>query len=792
MPYSIAIRAQQHSIHRRVYPGAGRLLLCVLIILTSTSLVNADEIKTSEWLPQATDSIKKQEKILKRATPEKTKVEDLSKYLKVINPIKNQAQVCITNTETQLLKVTEDLATLGETTSKEPPEVIKKRRSLTKEQKDLDTQLSSCKLLLLQSQDLINSINELQQSILAQKLSARTPNIITVLTENIKAPAAGWKDSVEFLRAQYNLKLLSTQQLTLLMLLVIAGIICGAAGRRILNPTTLLAAKPKDSVSAFVLAIRTSLARALPLLLPAVITAVFLSIALPLSPLPFIIKVSYILSIYLSLIVLINILLSPAAPAQTYLTQPEELSRRFATQLKILATLGLLVFFLLTGEFKASLSEPVYYLSRGIYSVLLIINLIAILWLVRHFSWAILSRGPRILLSLVIFFSLVAELAGYRNLSSFVFGGVLATTISLALTILIYRLLKDLCDGLDESRLDWQVSVRKRIGLKKGDVFPGLIWIRLIIFIGLWGGFAFLVLHVWQLDDPWLTIISSYLFEGFEIGSLSVTPTIVAGGILAFAITIYLTRYIKKSILPHALKYTNLDRGAREALTSLIGYVGVAAAFLIALSIAGVQMQNIAIVAGALSVGIGFGLQNIVNNFISGLILLFERPIRRGDWIVTGDTEGYVKAINIRSTQIQTFDRADVIVPNSELIAAKVTNWMLRDPHGRISITIGVAYKSDVEKVRQILLDIANNHPMVMKDYPQLSPPRVLFRYFGENSLDFELRCFIRDIDQRLNVISELNFAIVAAFRNEGIEIPFPQRVVTVANWQDQGNKEPE
>ena len=113
-------------------------------------------------------------------------------------------------------------------------------------------------------------------------------------------------------------------------------------------------------------------------------------------------------------------------------------------------------------------------------------------------------------------------------------------------------------------------------------------------------------------------------------------------------------------------------------------------------------MQNIAIIAGALSVGIGFGLQNIVNNFISGLILLFERPIRRGDWIVTGDTEGYVKAINIRSTQIETFDRADVIVPNSELITAKVTNWMLRDPYGRVILPIGVGYNSDVEKVHRI------------------------------------------------------------------------------------------
>ena len=793
--------AQKHSIHRHIYSSIATLFLYVLmaqmalIALTSLatiSLANADQTQFNEWLPLATDTIKKQEKNLKRASPENTNIEDLSNYLKQINSIKNQAQECITNNETQLLKVTEDLTSLGEPTKKEPAEVIKKRKGLTTQKKNLDTQLASCKLLLLQSQDLIKTINSLQQGILAQQLSARTPHIVTVITENIKAPVAGWEDSMEFLRAQYQLKLLDTQQFILLIILVITGLVSGVYFGRKLHPTIPLSIEPRDSISAFILALRTCLVQALPVLLPIGITTAFLSIALPLSPLPFITKASYMLGIYLSLMVLINILLSPAAPAQIYLTKPDLLSKRFARQLKILVTLGLVGFFLLTGEFKAGLSEPVYYLIRSIYSVLLIINLIAILWLLRLFSWAILSRGPRLFLILVLISSLLAELAGYRNLSLFVLGGLLATAVSLGFTLLIYRLIKDLCDGLDEGRLEWERDIRNRIGLKNDTLVPGLIWLRIIIFTGLWGGFAFLALNIWKLDDPWLAIIISYLTEGFQIGSLTVTPTLLAGGILVFAITLHLTRYIKNHVLPHGLKYTNLDRGAREAISSLVGYAGVAAAVFIGLSFTGVKMQNIAIIAGALSVGIGFGLQNIVNNFISGLILLFERPIRRGDWIVTGDTEGYVKAINIRSTQIQTFDKADVIVPNSELITAKVTNWMLRDPFGRISIAIGVGYESDVDKVHQILLDIANSHPIVMKDHPQLSPPKVLFRSFGDSSLNFELRCFIHDIDQRINVISEFNFAIIAAFRREGIEIPFPQRVVTITNRQEQEKGEQE
>ncbi len=765
--------------------GVFAFVLIAIVNLTILSIANAEQAPPGDWLKQATQTIKKQDAILKKSTSEKINVETLSNYLNDINDIKGKALECITGTETQLQKVTEDLKTLGKPSAKESKEVIKKRSSLSAMQKELDKQLSSCKLLQLQSQDLIKAINKLQQKIIAERLSAQTANILTVLVDNIKAPAAGWKDSIEFLRAQYKLKLLSVQQLILLILLVIIAVVSAVYFSRRLTVTAPLTITPKDNVSAFVLAFRTSMARALPWLFPVGVTAAFLSIALPLSPLPFITKATYMLGAYLSLMVLINILISPIPPALTYITQPDLLSRRFGKQLKILVSLCLLGLFLLTGEFKASLSEPVYLLGRGIFSVLLIINLIAILWTVRLFSWAILSRKPRIFISLVLFSCLLAELAGYRNLSSFVLGGILATAACLGFAFLIYRFTKEICDGMDEGRLEWEQKIRDRVGLRKDAMVPGLIWIRLILFIGIWGSFAYLSLHIWNLDDPWLAIIISYLTDGFQIGTLNITPTRLATALLAFAVTLHLSRYIKNHVVPHGLKYTKLDRGAREAVASLVGYLGIIIAILIALSVTGVKMQNIAIIAGALSVGIGFGLQNIVNNFISGLILLFERPIRRGDWIVTGDTEGYVKSINIRSTQIETFDRADVIVPNSELITAKVTNWMLRDPFGRILIPIGVSYDADVEKAYNILLDIALNHPMVVKKHRQMSEPKVLFRKFGDSALELELRCFIKDIDQRLNVISELNFAIVAAFRREGIEIPFPQRVVTVANWKD-------
>lgn len=753
-------------------------LMILIACLPSLQAVAVPE-NINDWLKEATATIKQHEKTQKRLTIKNAKAETLNASLKEITQIKSKVQECITETESLLSKTAQDLKSLGEATKKENPEVSKKRRALIKENKNLELMHGTCNLLLIQSQDLTTSINKLQQDIIAQQLSARTPNIISVIQETLESPIASWKETISFIQNQYSKKLLTIKQIIWLAGLLLLSAFIGIFARRVLHTQSISAQLPSDTLSNFMQSIRCTLINAFPTLFPMVVMLLFLVIALPLKPLPLITETSFVIAAYISLILFINILLHPAPPASNYLVKEESLSRKFSFQLKVLLTLALTNFFL-SGEFKDGLSEQIYYSSRSVLSVFLVVNLVSILWLVRNFSWAILSRKPRIFLTLLLFATLIVELAGYRNLSNYILGGLLGTLAAFAFTLLIYHLLKDLCDGLDEGRLNWEIQFRKALGLKKDSIVPGLIWIRLIIFTVLWGGFAILVLNIWQLDDPWVTIIFSSFTDGFQVGSLTVTPTLLISGLISLIVLLSFTRYAKKHFLPNILKHTRLDRGAKEAVTSLFGYAGVAIAILVALSITGVKMQNIALIAGALSVGIGFGLQNIVNNFISGLILLFERPIRRGDWIITGETEGYVKSINIRSTQIQTFDQADVIVPNSELITAKVTNWMLRNAHGRITVKIGVGYDSDVEKVSRILIDIAHEHPMVMnEETKQVSPPKVLFRDFGDSALNFELRCFIYDIDQRVNVVSEINYAIIKTFREENIEIPFPQRVVT-------------
>ncbi|MEL7029010.1 MAG: mechanosensitive ion channel domain-containing protein, partial [Pseudomonadota bacterium] len=182
--------------------------------------------------------------------------------------------------------------------------------------------------------------------------------------------------------------------------------------------------------------------------------------------------------------------------------------------------------------------------------------------------------------------------------------------------------------------------------------------------------------------------------------------------------------------------------------------------------------SNLAIIAGALSVGIGFGLQSIVNNFVSGLILLFERPIKVGDWIVTNSGEGLVKRISVRSTEIETFDRSSIIVPNAELISAAVTNWTYKDKIGRVIVPVGVTYDADPAEVIEILEKVARDLPVVL-DYPA---PFVYFDEFGDSSLNFQLRAYIRDINSSLSARTQIRVGIFNALKEAGIEIPFPQR----------------
>ena len=260
------------------------------------------------------------------------------------------------------------------------------------------------------------------------------------------------------------------------------------------------------------------------------------------------------------------------------------------------------------------------------------------------------------------------------------------------------------------------------------------------------------------------------------IGGVTISLSAVVGAVVLFALGIVATRALQHWVGESYLPRTRLDPGLKSSIRTGVGYVGTIAAGMLAFSVAGFNLQNVAIVAGALSVGIGFGLQSVVNNFVSGLILLAERPIKIGDWVVAGGAEGNVRRINVRSTEIQTFDGSVIIVPNSDLISSPVKNWNHANLPGRIMMPVGVTYEADPEVVRDILLACAREHPKVTST----PAPFVQFVNFGESSLDFLLFAYVRPVSAVGEVKSDLHFAIMKRFTQEGIEIPYAQRDVRI------------
>ena len=254
---------------------------------------------------------------------------------------------------------------------------------------------------------------------------------------------------------------------------------------------------------------------------------------------------------------------------------------------------------------------------------------------------------------------------------------------------------------------------------------------------------------------------------GFEVGHLKISLARILLGVLLFTGLLFLTRLIQKTLREGMLNQSRMDPGISNSIDMAVGYAGITLALLLAVSYAGFDVTNLAIVAGALSVGIGFGLQSIVNNFVSGLILLVERPIKVGDWVALGDQQGNVRRISVRSTEIETFDKASLIVPNSELISGRVLNWTHRNLLGRVVIKFTLDGNADPDKVLPVLLACAHAHPQVMKS-PE---PIAALDAFSPTSVDFSLRSTISDINRRLTVLTELRSAILKELRANG-QIP--------------------
>jgi small-conductance mechanosensitive channel len=372
------------------------------------------------------------------------------------------------------------------------------------------------------------------------------------------------------------------------------------------------------------------------------------------------------------------------------------------------------------------------------------------------------------LLWLLLAVAVLALIFGYVSLGHFITIAIVSTLTLISFFYILRQLVDEVVTEATKPAsvvgrfLRQQLSLSDRGVERLGVVFASMA--DLVLFL-----IAIpIVFFQWTLN--WIDLrgwLSGALF-GFEVAGRTIYPSTLFIALCVLLLGIGLTNIFTSWVDRRVLMRTHIDKGVRDSIRKGVNYVGVILATILALTAAGVDFSDIAIIAGALGVGIGFGLQSIVNNFVSGLVLLAERPIKVGDWIVVAAGEGFVSRINVRSTEIDTFDRATIIIPNSNLISEPVKNWTHGNTTGKSIIKVRVAYDSDADAVRDILLGCAKAHPDVARD-PE---PFVQLVEFGDNTLDFLLHFYIDDVLTGAMVSSDLRFAILNAFRNAGIRIP--------------------
>lgn len=378
-------------------------------------------------------------------------------------------------------------------------------------------------------------------------------------------------------------------------------------------------------------------------------------------------------------------------------------------------------------------------------------------------------RTLHLILIAVTVVGMVAPALGYTALGNYLLNNLLGSAILLSILYILRGLFREL------------------IGLATGSAFlrdrmmmPHKTRSRLKFFSRFCLDIAIFVIGITIIAPNWgvsdtdiLRGVTGTLSE-LQIGNVTISITDIVLAVVVFIITLALIRSLRRNLAERILPETEIEESLRHSITAGIGYVGFVVAGGLAVAVAGVDLTNIALIAGALSVGIGFGLQNIVNNFVSGLILLIERPIKVGDWVVVGANEGFVKQINMRATEIETWQKASVIVPNADLLSTALKNWTHKDKIGRVDIPIGVALDTDIDHVSNVLLEIGRAHPRCRR-FPE---PVALVMNVGESRIDMELRIFTSDILWVLWIASDIKKEILRRFPKEGIVIPYAQRVV--------------
>jgi potassium-dependent mechanosensitive channel len=760
---------------------------------------------TSERWQRSLDVIEQQ---LTRAD---TTAESATRLFELTAEIRREAERAVAALQPRVDSLQRRLDALGpppeEGAGPEAPEVAAQRAALREELQQVNSQITQSRLAIVRAEEIDRLIGSLSQRKRFEALfrsypfpwapetwQRAVPEFVSIVDRMVRSPAAWW----EGISSEQRYSALSLHVAVLLVLALVLG---GFLRHWLLRRYGRDPGQSDPSYTARLLAaVASAVARGI---IPALTFAGLLYLAWSnqteeadlfwsLVVLTFAVMIFFSLAWALPYAVL-----SPDLPQWRLLPIAPDNARKLGRRFTLLAAFFAVQIFM--GEAHAAIGVSDSYFSLAA----LLLNALPALLLIetsRQRYWQVVDRrgetqepgetqeddeegetaagshfrgAVRQAVALIAALGLLAALIGYADFSNFLISNLLLSLVTLGGLAILRGLTRELIGA-------WLRSAFMREALEIRHVARNQIkfWLRLLLDGGLLvvGGLAIAAIWFAPFGEFWAE--ARRLLSGVSIGGVTFSIYDLLVALAVFATILLMTRMGQRFLSHRLLPRTAFDTGVQNSLSAGFGYLGVILAAVFGISALGIDLSNVALIAGALSVGIGFGLQAIVGNFVAGIILLIERPVKVGDWVKVGDNEGTVRRITVRSTELMTFQRASVIIPNSDFISTPVVNWTHKDHFGRIEVAVGVAYGSDVEKVRHVLLDCAQRHERVLT-----SPaPQVLFLNFGDSSLDFELRCFTNEVSYRLSISSDLRFAIDAAFREAGIEIPFPQRVIHFAD----------
>lgn len=699
-----------------------------------------------------------------------------------LNKYSVEAKNCIDDSNNELAGINEDLNSIT-TTHTQGKALSAEQKYLNNKKTLLTNQLSECHLFLLKATEANTELNNRLRAVLKSELLYADFSFVENLNSIPQQIYLFFRSlDINPIFASSGLAQLNLSKIITLLVAIFLG-----AGIALYLKKYLKQLIGTQTAATLLLRLKQNLLAVLNKnilwLIPLTLfSALFTIFFIRQSPIPFLVPISYFVLAYLVFMMVMEFIFHPPKPARAVSDIPENLAKSLLFRINGLAIICLIGFAVAIMFAQQNIAPSIHYLFWTIFITLTSIQFIAVIWLIKRlpkivYHYPFLRSILTFIFSLLLIVILFSEWMGFHLLSTYLLRGTIISMLVIFAAILLMKIINLPLNSFSEAPFEWQQKFKKRLGLHRHQRFPEAIWLRMVLYALMWCVVFMMLLKIWGLAPANFQLLGDKLLHGFQIGQLHIVPSRIAVGLLLFIFLLVLTRTIRSYFAKNT--NTQLDQGNREALAAIVGYIGIVLTTLLALLIAGVSFAGLAIVAGALSVGIGFGLQNIVSNFIAGLILLIERPIKPGDRIIVNDTEGYVRRISIRSTHVITLRRTDVIVPNSDLVSKPVTNYMLYDTNFMLVIPIGLEYDSDTELAKKLLIKIASEHSKIISNI-EGQEPAVFFNKFGENSLDLELWCLVSDVKIKGSVTSDLHFRIQQEFNKHGIKIAFPQREVTI------------